>query len=166
MPTRPSSGTAEISSTSSGKTTTVHVSITIQTPEPEPPADTEWLVVDDGAAPTLAAAVRDRLAAKLTSRKTSRSAKDRVCSAFQCGVNSRALNLADSDLLRPPATGLQNSCWLAVQIDYTVLCATRYRDVTKQLKAAPTTRVVAFASQAEAEAWCLGFGLDALPSPL
>ena len=44
---------------SSGNSTTVHIAVTIQTLEPEHPADTEWLVVAEGA-PIPAAAIRDR----------------------------------------------------------------------------------------------------------
>ena len=148
---------------SSSASTTVRIEVTVHTAA-APEAETEWVVVEEEpAARTLDPAVRDRLAARLTSKKASRTSLDRITSAFETGLASADLDLTVDDLHRPAGTGLQNSCWLGVRVDHTVWLATKHRTATQRLRKERGTRLVAFASQAEAEAWCLGYGLAELP---
>ena len=106
----------------------------------------------------LQGAVRDRLAKKLTPKKAVVSPKERITAAFEAGSATATLDL----LVVPPSLGIQNSCWLGIRPDLTAWLAVRHHAL-KQLRTEDTTRLVAFASQAEAEAFCLGLGLGALP---
>ena len=145
---------------SSAATVRVTVQVDLPAPSPEP---AERIVVDPPA--QLLPAVRDRLAARLSSRCAKATPKDRIEAAWRAGQDSRYKDLAFEDLTRPPSLGISNGCWVGVRVDQTVWVVVRRRAADALLRKEPTTRLIAFPSQAEAEAWTLGFGLDQLPSP-
>ena len=136
----------------------MEIEATVQSEEPAE-ATAEWEVVPP-ARPVLQTAVRDRLAKKLTSRKAVVSPKERISAAFEAGISTAALDLLVEEVVPPPSLGIQSSCWLGIRL------AIRHRIALKQLRLEDTTRLVAFASQAEAEAFCLGLGLSTLPPSL
>ena len=151
-------------SVSSNGRTVIRVEVTIEAEAPAEAA-TEWEVVKEPH-PALTCAERDRLAKRLSSRKTTKTPADRITAAFEAGVSCRPLDLLTEDLIGPEGCGIQNSCWIGVRPDHTCWLALRYKAVTKQLRTERDTRVIAFASQAEAEAWCRGFGREELPASL
>ena len=71
--------------------------------EEEVPA--EWEVAESTPTPppTLTAAVRDVLAARLYSRKATRNPTDRIVAAFVAGVSSLALDMTVEDVVHPPS---------------------------------------------------------------
>ncbi|CAE7420973.1 unnamed protein product [Symbiodinium necroappetens] len=123
----------------SSSASTVRVTVQVDLPAALPEA-AEWVVVEHP--PRLLPAVRDRLAARLSSRSAKASPKDRIEAAWEAGYNSRDKDLAAEDVVRPPGLGISNSCWLGVRVDQTVWVVVRRR------------------AAAEAEAWVLGYGLD------
>lgn len=147
----------------SSSAATVRVTVQVDLPPAAHPESAEWIVVEHPA--RLLPAVRDRLAARLSSRSAKASPIDRIEAAWRAGYDSRDKNLAAEDVVRPPGLGISNSCWLGVRGDQTVWVVVRRRAADVLLRKEPTTRLVAFPSQAEAEAWVLGYGLDQLPSP-
>ena len=87
---------------------------------------------------------------------------ERVTAAWEAGVASR---VNCEDLVRPPSWGLANTCWLGIRVDHTAWLVVRKRTADTLLRKERATRLVAFPSQAEAEAWIVGLGLEGLPSP-
>lgn len=156
--------TVSTTASSSRVVVTVEIEATVQSEEPAE-ATAEWEVVPP-ARPVLQTAVRDRLAKKLTSRKAVVSPKERISAAFEAGISTAALDLLVEEVVPPPSLGIQSSCWLGIRPDHTAWLAIRHRIALKQLRLEDTTRLVAFASQAEAEAFCLGLGLSTLPPSL
>ena len=153
------------SATASSSTGAVRVTVEVVveptpvTAEHPPEEGTEWEVLNPPGPPTLEAAVRDRLAGRLSSRQAKGTPVTRITSAWQAGVDSRGLDLRTTDLVRPKSLGIQNSCWLGITVDYEAWCVSKRRQADQRLKQQPSTRLVAFASQAEAEAYCLGLDI-------
>ena len=145
----------------------VRVSVVVNegsSPAPSQRAGTsEWEVVTAPPSRVLAPALCARLAAKLTSRANS-SAQDRVEAAFAAGVQGE-VSLADgTEIVGPPSVGLQNTCWLGVRSTGELWWTGKRRIADQILKKEPSTWLLAFASQTEAEAFCLGLGHSGLPS--
>ena len=149
-----------------GSAPSVRVAIEVTTAPAEQETPSEWVVMEEAPPPlpVLEPAVRDRLAQRLSSRTAKTGAAQRIQSAWQAGVDSSLRDLQTEDLVRPASIGLQNSCWLGLRVNGSAWCVNRKRAADKILKKEPATRLVAFPSQAEAEAFCLGFGLPDLPS--
>ena len=135
--------------------------------EPATPTEeqAEWEVIEPPN-PVLEPALRDRLASRLSSRHASKDPKARVSAAWEAGVASRHLDLANEDLVRPPSLGIQNSCWRGIRPDFSGWVASKKRAADRTLRQEQRTRLVAFASQAEAEAYCIGLGLGGLPKAI
>ena len=130
---------------------------------PQEPEPTEWEVVGQPA--TLAPAFRDRLAGRLSAKCSRAKPAERITAAWEAGVASRDKDLNCEDLVRPPSWGLANTCWLGIRVDHTAWLVVRKRTADTLLRKERATRLVAFPSQAEAEAWIVGLGLEGLPSP-
>ena len=138
--------------------------ISVRLPE-ELNTESEWVVVpEEPFVPhTLEAAVRDRLAARLSSRLTKVSPVARVERAFEAGVRSLRSWEHGGVVEAPAPIGIQNSCWVGVATSSRLWFTSKRRTADRILRADPSTRLLAFASQTEAEAWCLGFGHASLP---
>ena len=129
---------------------------------PAAPEPTEWEVVTPPA--ILPAALRDRLAGRLSAKCSKATPLERIAAAWQAGLDSKSKDLETEDLVRPPSWGLANTCWLGIREDRTAWLVVRKRAADTLLRKEHSTRLVGFASQAEAEAWIVGFGQDGLPT--
>ena len=89
-----------IAETSSGS---VRVTVTVETPVAPEPEPTEWDLIPE--LPVLEAALRDRLANRLSAKCSRATPVQRITAAWQAGADSRGRDLAKEDLVRP---GLAN----------------------------------------------------------
>ena len=142
---------ASSSATVSGSSLKVSVTVTVE-PASNHDDKPEWEVLDPPA-PVLEFAVRNRLAARLSSKQAKVLPRVRIEQAFQAGAESAGRDLHCEEVVPPTAVGIQNSCWLGVRADKSLWAAGKRRTADKHLRKEPTTR-------AEAEAWCLGYGAD------
>ena len=145
----------------------VRVSVVVNegnSPAPSPRADTpEWEVVTAPPSQVLAPALCARLAARLTSRPNC-SAQTRVEAAFAAGVQCKVSLAEGTEIVGPPSVGLQNTCWLGVRPTGELWWTSKRCIADQILKKESSTWLLAFASQTEAEAFCLGLGRSELPS--
>ena len=126
----------KFSSAATPSSVRVTVEVSLPTGEPDP---AEWIFVETAQA-----------------RGTP---VGRITAAWKAGQESRDRDLAIEDLVRPPSIGISNGCWLGVR------GLVRKKAADSILKRERSTRLIAFPSQAEAEAWVLGFGLDGAVMP-
>ena len=101
--------------------------------------------------PVLEPAVLDRLASRLSSHTAKGVPRLRISSARQAGLDSRDLDLRSVDLVRPESLGGWEFVWI-----FTAWWVLKRKHADRLLKTEPSTRLVAFSSQAEAEAYCVG----------
>ena len=97
------SGFCMVGASSSSDPGTDSVRVTVEvtvgratTAKAQPEAADEWEVISEQVAPAppvLLAAVRDRLAGKLSSKQARSTPKDRITKCWQAGVDSRGLDL-------------------------------------------------------------------------
>lgn len=146
----------------------VRVSVVVNednSPAPSPRADTsEWEVVTAPPSRVLAPALCARLAARLTSRANLDSSQARVEAAFAAGVQCEVSLAEGTEIVGPPSVGLQNTCWLGVRPTGDLWWTGKRRIADQILKKEASAWLLAFASQTEAEAFCLGLGRSGLPS--
>ena len=91
----------------------------------------------------LQAAVRDRLAKKLVSKKAVVNPKEWISVAFEAGTATAALDLLLEEAVPPPSQGSRNSCWLGIRPDLAAWLAIRHRNALTQPRSEHTTRLVA-----------------------